>query len=228
MALSIKKSLSKNREMKLYNYYRSSCSYRVRIALNYKSIPFEKVEVNLLEREQTEAAYRLINPQGFVPFLQDGEVGLSQSLAIIEYLEEKFPAPALLPSSPRDRATVRGLAQIIACDTQPIQNLRVLKYIQGTLGAGEEGKLAWIQNFVGSGLEAYEAHLRLTAGKYSFGDEVSMADVCLAPQVYNARRFNVALDSYPNLSRVCSNLEELECFALAAPEQNSSSTIERR
>lgn len=208
--------------MKLFNYYRSSCSYRVRIALNYKGIRFEKVDVNLLSGEQSEESYRKINPQGLVPFLQDGEVGLSQSMAIIEYLEEKFPSPALLPENMRDRALVRSMAQIIACDTQPIQNLRVLKYIQGQFQAGEEGKLAWIQHFVRSGFEAYEAYLRSTAGKYSFGDEVSMADICLVPQVYNARRFNVPLAPFPILCRVCSNLEELECFSQASPERDAS------
>jgi len=207
--------------MDLYTYYRSSCSYRVRIALNYKEIPYQGIDVNLLKGEQKESIYQKINPQGLVPFLKDQDFGLSQSLAILEYLEECYPRPALLPEGVRDRAMVRALAQVIACDIQPIQNLRVLKYIKTELNASEEQKLAWIRHFISSGFEAYETHLERTAGQYSYGDKVSMADICLVPQIYNAMRFEVPMGSYPIINRIYAALMNLDSFSKAAPENQS-------
>jgi maleylacetoacetate isomerase len=206
----------------LYTYHRSSCSYRVRIALNLKQISHDFVQVNLLEGEQTGNEYRTINPQGLVPFLVDGEFKLFQSLAILEYLEERFPSPPLLPADLQERAMVRALSQVIACDIQPVQNLRVLKYLKSELGVSEEQKLNWIRHFIGTGFDALEAHLQRVSGKYCFSDQVSLVDLCLVPQVYNARRFEVSMGRYPSILRVCGLLQELEAFQKAAPENHQS------
>jgi maleylacetoacetate isomerase len=204
--------------VELYTYYRSSCSYRVRIALNLKGVAYGAIPVNLLKGEQVEEKYRFVNPQGFLPYLVDGDQGFFQSLAILEYLDETYPDPALLPKSSIERAKVRALAQVIACDTQPIQNLKVLKYLKGTLGVSEEAKLDWIRHFIGEGFATLETYFRSCSGLFSVGDSVTLVDVCLIPQIYNARRFDLDFQDFPMIERVESNLMQLEAFCLAAPE----------
>jgi len=203
--------------MQLYDYYRSSAAYRVRIALNLKGIDWQAVPVDLLHSEQTGEAYREINPQALVPALalDDGQV-LTQSGAILEWLEETYPRPALLPERARDRARVRAMVNTICCDIHPLNNLRVLKYITGELGANEEQKMLWYHHWLALGFAALES--QVTAAEYCFGNEVSLADVCLVPQMYNARRFELDLAPYPRLVAICSNLQSLPAFAAAAPE----------
>lgn len=210
--------------MKLYGYWRSSAAYRVRIALNLKGINAEQQSVHLLRDggEQHNAAYRALNPQELVPTLLLGEgpeaAALSQSLAIIEYLDECYPQSPLLPASALARAQVRAMALSIACDIHPLNNLRVLQYLTQTLGVDESAKNAWYQHWVASGFAPLETLLTRHSGQYCFGDTVTMADVCLVPQVYNAQRFNVDLTPYPNILRVWQACQQLPPFALAVPE----------
>ncbi len=211
--------------MELYTYYRSSCSYRVRIALNLKGIAYGSIPVNLLKGEQAQEKYQEVNPQGLLPFLMDGKQGVFQSLAILEYLDERYPSPPLLPEEPMERARVRALAQVIACDTQPIQNLKVLKYLKGTLGVSDDEKLKWIRHFIGEGFRTLETYFESSAGLFSVGDSVTLVDVCLIPQIYNARRFELDFKSFPMIERVESNLSQLEAFCLAAPEVQADAVV---
>jgi len=208
--------------MKLYTYFRSSAAYRVRIALNLKGIAAEQVPVHLLRDggEQFGAAYDEKNPQHLVPLLEDGGLLLPQSLAIIEYLDETHPQPALLPADARGRARVRALAQAIACDIHPIDNLRVLKYLSDTLGVSPEQKTGWYRHWVALGLEALERQLGRDggAGLFCHGDTPTMADCCLVPQLYNARRFDCDLSAYPVLGAIAARCEALPAFADARPE----------
>ncbi|MCS7101434.1 MAG: maleylacetoacetate isomerase [Burkholderiaceae bacterium] len=206
---------------KLYNAARSSASYRVRIALAYKGLPFEYVPVDLLKGGQFEAAFRQRNPQELVPLLQEGDLHLTQSLAILEYLEERYPQPPLLPHAPRDRAYVRAAALAIACEIHPLNNLRVLRYLVRELGASEEAKLAWYRHWVEQGLAQLEALLvaQGRTGRYVLGDQVTIADVCLVPQIFNARRFDCRLDHVPTVMRIFEACMQLPAFENMRPER---------
>lgn len=208
--------------MKLYTYWRSTAAYRVRIALHLKGLRFELEPVHLVRDggEQHQEPYRAINPQGLVPTLMDGGHVLTQSLAILEYLEEKHPEPALLPSDAVGRARVRSLAQVIASEVHPLNNLRVLQYLKDEIGVSDSQKTAWYHHWLEQGLAPLEKRLanESATGRYCHGDSVSMADLCLVPQLYNARRFEFPLDDYPTLSRIDEACRELDAFRAAAPE----------
>lgn len=212
--------------MKLYSYFRSSASYRVRIALNLKGLPFETVSVHLVRNggEQFSPEYRSLNPDALVPVLLD-EIGgeqraLTQSLAIIEYLEETHPIPPLLPANALDRAYVRGLALSIACDIHPLNNLRVLRYLVRKLKVSEEDKNAWYRHWCVQGLTAIETTLASDArtGRFCYGDAPTLADCCLVPQVANARRLACDLSAMPTILRINDACLSLDAFARAAPE----------
>ncbi|MEP6942771.1 MAG: maleylacetoacetate isomerase [Betaproteobacteria bacterium] len=206
--------------MKLYNYFRSSAAYRVRIALALKGLAYEYISVHLTRGEQRAAEYVAINPQSLVPLLEDGDVRISQSLAIIEYLEERHPSPPLLPATPEARARVRAIALAIACDIHPLNNLRVLQYLGKVLGVDEKAKNAWYCHWVEAGLSALETQLSSdgATGMFCHGDTPTLADVCLVPQLANARRYKVALDACPTLVRIDERCRALPAFAAAAPE----------
>ncbi|TYP62435.1 maleylacetoacetate isomerase [Stutzerimonas stutzeri] len=206
--------------LKLYGYWRSSAAYRVRIALNLKGLAFENLPVHLVKDggQQRSADYKGLNPQGLVPLLVDGDERISQSLAILEYLEEVFPLPALLPDDPADRARVRSLALHIACDLHPLNNLRVLQYLSGPLGIVDEAKQQWIQHWIHTGLAGVEQGLATFDGKLSLGKRPGYLEACLVPQVYNARRFACDLSQYPRILQMTEQCESLEAFANAAPE----------
>jgi maleylpyruvate isomerase len=207
--------------MKLHNYFRSSASYRVRIALNLKGLPYEYVPLHLVKDGggQNTAQFKALNPEGLIPVLIDDGHALTQSLAIIEYLEETHPQPPLLPRDPLDRAYVRAIALSIACEIHPLNNLRVLKYVKNTLNAGEEGKDTWYRHWCKNGLEAVEAQVvkHRKAGRFCLGDTPTMADACLVPQWANALRFNTDVSGCPLLERIVTNCQQLEAFANAAP-----------
>ena len=207
--------------MKLYSYFRSSAAYRARIALHLKGLPFDYAPVHLRKGEQNAEAYRALNRQELVPTLIDGDTAVTQSLAIIEYLDETHPEPPLLPSTPAGRARVRAIALAICCDIHPLNNLRVLRYLVHTLKIGEEAKDAWYRHWIDTGLAALEAQLAADAatGTFCHGDVPTMADVCLVPQLANARRANIPLDGYPTLLRIDANCRALEAFARAAPDR---------
>jgi maleylacetoacetate isomerase len=206
--------------MKLYDYFRSSAAYRVRIALNLKGLAPERVFVHLAKGEQLAGGYLSVNPQGLVPALvtDDGEV-LSQSLAIIEWLEETHPLPPLLPPDPAARARVRSLAMAIACDIHPINNLRVLNYLSNTLGVTAEQRTGWYRYWIDLGFEALETRLAREpgTGRFCHGDAPTLADICLVPQVANARRFQVDLAPYPSIVRIDAACAAMPAFANAAP-----------
>jgi maleylacetoacetate isomerase len=205
--------------MKLYDYYRSSAAYRVRIACNLKGVAPERTFVHLAKGRQRDSAFLAVNPQGLVPALEvDGRV-LTQSLAILEYLDETHPRPPLLPADPLGRARVRSIAQAIACDIHPIDNLRVLNYLTGTLGVSQEQRAGWYRYWVEIGFEALEASLARDSatGRFCHGDAPTLADICLVPQVANARRFDIDLASFPTLVRIDAACQALPAFADAAP-----------
>lgn len=205
--------------MQLYGYWRSSTAYRIRIALNLKGLEAEQHWVNLRAGEQRSEAHRQLNPLARVPVLVDGGATLTQSLAILEYLDERCPEPPLLPAAALDRAWVRSLAQIIACDIHPVDNLSVLQYLQDELGVGDQPKLEWYRHWVIRGFDALEAMLGRDSrtGRFCFGDQPGLADVCLVPQVYNARRYEVDLGPYPSIARIDAACAELDAFRRAAP-----------
>jgi len=209
--------------MKLYTFFRSSAAYRVRIALNLKGLAYEAVPVHLSRGggEQLAPAYRKLNPQSLVPVLQDGERVLAQSLAIMEYLEEVYPLPPLLPKNPAARARVRSLALAIACEIHPLNNLRVLNYLSGPLGLNDDAKRTWYLHWIALGLGALEAGLAVDpeTGSYCHGDAPGLADCCLVPQLANARRFKCDVSPYPTLLRIEKNCQALEAFRHAAPDQ---------
>lgn len=208
--------------MKLHTYFRSSAAYRVRIALNLKGLDYEAVPVHLVRGggEHRQPAYLGLNPAGLVPALEDQGQVLTQSLAIVEYLEETHPQPALLPVAALDRARVRAIAQAIACDIHPVNNLRVLQYLTRELGVSEEQKNAWYRHWIGVGLQAVEAMLAGDArtGAFCHGDTPGLADCCLVPQVFNARRFGCELSAMPTVLRIADHCAGLEAFRRAAPE----------
>lgn len=209
--------------MKLYSYFRSSASYRVRIALNLKGLPYEYAPVHLTRGggEQLAPAFRKLNPQGLVPVLQDGTRVLTQSLAIMEYLDEAHPQPPLLPKDPAARARVRALALAVACDIHPLNNLKVLNYLSGPVAASDETKRTWYHHWIAEGLGALEARLAgdRETGKFCHGDAPGLADCCLVPQLFNARRFKCDLSGYPTLLAIDRNCQALEAFQRAAPDK---------
>jgi len=202
-----------------YDYYRSSACYRVRIALKLKGVEYETRPVNLLEGEQTSDEYRALNPLGLVPMLEIDGHRLTQSLAIINYLDLRFPISPLLPASAAERALVVAMCMTIACDIHPLNNLRVLKYLKNELGCSQEEADRWYAHWIREGFPALEAMAATKAGKFLFGDGVSAADVCLIPQLYNARRFNVPIDDFPTLLRAEDNANKIEAFAAAHPDR---------
>ncbi|SHG27237.1 maleylacetoacetate isomerase [Bradyrhizobium erythrophlei] len=206
--------------MKLHGYFRSSASYRVRIALNLKGLGAEHLPHHLRKGEQRDPSYLAINPQGLVPTLQDGGTVITQSLAIIEWLEETHPAPPLLPKDPLRRALVRALAQVLACDTHPVQNLKVLARLR-ELGLPEEQVTGWAAWANREGLSACEALIANEPGPFCFGEAPTIADLCLVPQLANARRFGVDVAAFPRLLKAEAVARNLKAFADAAPERQA-------
>jgi len=209
--------------LKLYSYWRSSASYRVRIALNLKGLPYDLVPVDLVGGigEQHSPEYRLLNPQELVPLLIDGERVIRQSQAIVEYLDETYDGEAkLLPATARDRARVRALAQMIACDVHPLNNTRVMQYLEREFNVPPIERERWMRHWIGEGFRAVEALLAdsLSTGIYCEGDEPTLADVFLVPQVYNARRWSVDMAPFPIISRINDSCLSLEEFERARPE----------
>lgn len=211
--------------MKLYTYFRSSAAYRVRIALNLKGIDYDSIPVHLLQDggQQLLPAYRAVNPSALVPALDDDGAILTQSLAMLEYLDETRPAVPLLPVDPLGRARVRALALAIACDAHPLTNLRVLKYLKNTLGLSDEAKQEWYRHWMAEGLAAVEALLAqgdpAGTGLFCHGDSPTMADCCLVPQVFNAQRFAIDLAPYPRVARIHAHCAGLPAFAAAHPSR---------
>lgn len=207
----------------LYSYWRSSAALRVRIALNLKGLHYETRAVHLVRDggEQHSPAYAAVNPQELVPTLVDGDKVMTQSMAIVEYLDEIHPQPALLPADAAGRARVRALAQIIGCDVHPIGNLRVLQRIGTQFGADDEQKGSWMRHWIATGFHALEAMLanNRDTGRYCHGDTPGLADLCLIPQVYNARRWKMTLEEYPTIVRIDAACGELDAFKAAMPEQ---------
>ena len=205
--------------MILYDYFRSSAAYRVRIALNLKGLAAERRFIHLRKGEQRAAGYLEVNPQGLVPALVDGDTVLTQSLAIIEYLDEKHPTPQLLPRDIEDRAWVRAIALSIACDIHPLNNLRVLKYLGSELKAEEPARDEWYRHWVRVGFEALEAQLATRAtGPYALGPEPTLADVCIVPQVANAHRLKVPMGPYPRIRAIDDACLRHPAFDRARPE----------
>ncbi|USD38577.1 MULTISPECIES: maleylacetoacetate isomerase [Ferrimonas] len=213
--------------LKLYGYWRSSAAYRVRIACALKGLEYENISVNLIKNggEQHLPAYGVLNPNHLVPTLQDGDLILNQSLAIIEYLDEAYPERPLLPDEPTARAKVRAMAQNIAIDCHPLNNLRVLKYLAVELGVDDAQKARWYRHWVKTAFAGFELQLEQTSGLFCVGDEVSMADVCLVPQVYNAERFNVPMQEYPLLNGIVRRCRQMTSFAEAAPENQPDAVV---
>jgi maleylacetoacetate isomerase len=207
--------------VKLYGYYRSSASYRLRIILGLKKIDWENCPVHLAKGEQLGPEFRAINPMGLVPVLDTGGSMLSQSPAIAEYLEEMYPEPSLLPASSDARAQVREMLNTIGCEIHPLQNLRVLKYLRAEYGQDDDGVAAWCRHWIAEGFAAFEklALNRSASGQYSFADSLSLADVWLVPQVYNARRFDLDLTPYPVIVSVDAHCQALTAFANAHPDK---------
>ncbi|MBR7800032.1 maleylacetoacetate isomerase [Undibacterium fentianense] len=211
--------------MQLHGYFRSSASYRVRIALNLKKIDYEQVSVHLIKDggQQFSESFKAINPESLVPVLVDEhnghEVAISQSLAILEYLEEKYPSVPILPKDFSDRAYVRSLSLSIACDIHPINNLRVLKYLSANFAATEEQKNTWYRHWCEKGLRVIEERLATNRqrGDFCFGNQVTMADCCLIPQIFNAQRFQCDLSEMPNLMEINQRCLELDAFRRATP-----------
>ena len=214
--------------LKLYTYFRSSASFRVRIALNLKGLDVDMVPIHLVKQggEQLTEEFRRINPEALVPALVDeedenGSQVLTQSLAIMEYLDEMYPEPPLLPAAPLDRAYVRSIALAIACDIHPLNNLRVLRYLVRDLKVSEEDKNAWYRHWCEQGLAALEAKISADgrAGKFCFGDTPTLADCCLVPQIFNARRLDCDLSGMPTLLRIMENCAKVDAFSMAEPSR---------
>src|SRR5687768_4332957 len=206
--------------MRLYSFFRSSAAFRVRIALNLKGVDYEIVAVNLPGGAHRTADFLALNPQATIPTLDDDGTILWQSLAIIEYLDSRFPTPRLIPAEPVARARVQALAQLIACEIHPLNNLRVLKYLRGELKLDEAAVGKWYSHWITEAFSPLETLVvKLGGGRYCFGDSLTIADICLVPQVYNARRFACDLTPYPTLVRIADSLSAEPAFAAAAPER---------
>lgn len=205
--------------MELYTYFRSSAAFRVRIALNLKGLPYTAHTVHLRKGEQRAPGYLAINPQGLLPTLIDDGQRLTQSLAILEYLEERYPEPALLPGDALGRARVRALADLVACEIHPLNNLRTLEYLRSHLGQNEAGVASWYRHWIADGLGKLEAALAQDegAGSYCHGDRPTFADCCLVPQIFNARRFDSDLSPYPTTMRIFEACMKLDTFQRAQP-----------
>jgi maleylacetoacetate isomerase len=203
----------------LYDYYRSSAAYRLRIALNLKQVEYEQRSVNLLEGEQGSAEYKKINPQGLVPMLEIDGHRMTQKMSIIGYLDQKFPNQPLVPAAAEVRAHVIAMSLIVVADIHPLNNLRVLKYLKGELGQPQEAVDRWYAHWIIEGLPALEVLAKPQAGAFLFGDGPTVADICLVPQLYNARRFNVPIGDWPTLLRAEENANKLEAFAAAHPDR---------
>lgn len=207
--------------MKFHGYFRSSSSYRLRIAFNLKGLDYQFVPVHLVRDggQQKTEAYKALNPQGLVPTLEVGETVLTQSPAILEWLDETYPEPALLPSDPTEKAHVRAFAQVIGCELHPLQNLRVLSYLRENYDQDQSGIEAWCQRWIGDGLAACEALLERhnNGAAYCFGETPGLADIYLIPQVFSASRFKVDLSGLPNVTRIAAHCENLSAFADAHP-----------
>ncbi len=203
----------------LHDYFRSSAAYRVRIALKLKGVEYDSVSVDLRTGEQSSDAYRARNPQGLVPMLEIDGHSLTQSLAIIDYLDATRPEPRLVPADAADRAHVLAMALVIACDIHPLNNLRVLRYLQHELGQDEPARNSWYAHWITEGLTALETLAAPRAGRFLFGDAPGLADICLVPQLYNARRFDVPLDAYPVLLRAEQQANKLDAFIAAHPDR---------
>ena len=216
--------------LNLYSYFRSTAAYRVRLALNLKGLEYDVIPVHLLRDggEHKSPEYLAKNPTGLVPTLEvdkrvensvNDSVYIAQSIAILEYLEERYPEPPLLPADPLGRARVRALTQTIACDMHPLNNLRVLKYLTGPMGLSEEQKLQWYKHWIAVGFSSIETTLsnKTTTGLFCHGDQASFADCCLIPQIYNAERFGCPMDDYPSIARINDHCKSLEAFIDADP-----------
>lgn len=204
----------------LYDYPRSTAAYRVRIALQFKGLDYQSENVHLIKDggEQHKADFKAINPQALVPVLKDGDVSISQSLAIIEYLDDRYGAPYCLPQDASNRAYVRSLAQVIACDMHPLNNLRVLQFLKLPLAHTEEETLTWYHHWLTLGFEALETRIAQSdrSGKYCFGETPTLADMCLIPQIFNANRFGYDMQAYPTLMAINTHCLTLDCFQKAA------------
>lgn len=205
---------------RLYTFWRSSASYRVRIALNHKGLTYQPALIHFRKEggQHRKPEFLAKNPQGLVPVWEESDWTLNQSLAIIEYLDETHPKPPLLPRDPKAKADVRALAQVIACEMHPVNNLRVLNYLKQALGQEQDAVDEWYRHWCTLGFESLEPILAKKAGQYCYGDSVTLVDCCLVPQVYNARRFDCDLSPYPNVVRIDKALNELDAFIKAAPE----------
>ena len=204
--------------MELYNYFRSSASYRVRIALALKGLPYDYVGVHLVKKEHLSEAFGTVSPTRLVPLLKDGDHLVTQSLAIIEYLDETHPQPPLLPPDALGRARVRALAMDIACEIHPLNNLRVLRYLTGPLKVSEDDKNRWYRHWVETGLEAVERQLLRQPARFCHGDLPTLADCTLVPQIFNAQRFNCRLDHVPQVMKVHEACMALDAFHQTRPE----------
>ncbi|MEP6939862.1 MAG: maleylacetoacetate isomerase [Rudaea sp.] len=216
--------------LKLYSYWRSSAAYRARIAINLKGLTCQIVPVSLVDEggQQHSASYHEVNPQELVPTLIDGERVIRQSLAIIEYLDEMYPqGTALLPAEPRSRARVRALALAVACDIHPLNNTRVLKFLEHEMGVAQAGRERWIRHWIALGLAALEELIAddVVAGEFCHGDAPTMADATLIPQLYNARRWGLDLAAYPTLARIESACLALDAFERARPERQADAPV---
>jgi maleylacetoacetate isomerase len=206
--------------MKLYSYFRSSAAFRVRIGLNLKGLAYDTASIHLRRNDQSSPDYRTVNPQGLVPALEDAGDTLIQSMAILEYLDERYPEPPLLPKQPADRARVRALADIVACDIHPINNLRVLRYLMRELGHDEAVVAKWYNHWIAAGFQALEPLLAQDrrTGQFCHGESPGLADIALVPQIINAERYQLDLAPYPTLVRIYENCMRLEPFVAAHPQ----------
>ena len=204
--------------MELFNFFRSSASYRVRIALALKGLPYDYKPVHLAKNEQFQESYAAVSASRLVPLLVDGDKMLTQSMAIIEYLDETHPQPPLMPGDALGRARVRALAQDIACEIHPLNNLRVLRYLVHTLKVSEDDKDRWYRHWVETGLEVVERQLVAQPGRYCHGDTPTLADCCLVPQIFNARRYNCNTEHVPQVMRVFEACMQLDAFEQTRPE----------
>jgi len=211
--------MSEGAGLVLHDYWRSTASYRVRIALNMKSLAYERVGHDLRRGGQHAPDYLALNPQGLVPALDTGSTVIAQSGAILEWLEERYPTPALLPADADGRAIVRSMGQIVACDIHPLNNLRVQVYMRETLGSSDAQVAGWITTWMREGFAAIEALIARHGGRFAYGDIPTLADCYLVPQCYSAERFDVSLDDFPHLAAAASRAAELEPFALAHPDR---------
>ena len=212
-------SLATIKNMKLYDYYRSSASYRVRIALHYKKVPYELEHINLVEGSHLEDEFSGKNPQKLLPLLEDGKIQINQSLAILEYLEEKFPEPPLLPKALKDKLAVKALALEIACEIHPLNNLRVLKYLKNDLNLNDLQKQSWYHHWLKEGFSSIETRIEGTHGEYCFGGSPTWADLLLIPQMYNAYRFEFPMEHFPILTKIYSHCMKQDFFIKASPEE---------